>query len=330
MPVSPVITPSPGQGPHNYTTIVDQQGYVIGTVATTDGAQFGSISGESLFLYNGGGPPLTDGTPSQYTFDRQRSIQGKYITFVSITATVAGDTALTFSSAPKTIMPGQAIRISGAGAGAEWVYVTTTYVPSATATVIPLQNAVVNAGQNGARFEVFSDIGPGQSEVFPVGVPFHGLITYDDSVAKWYTAYGAGMDGYAPHYYTETVHGLFDGTNVQRQRGPSAFNAFNAQAVTIQSANTPTAIWTPATGKKFRLMGYWFSTTVAAGLVFHDLATVGTGGRLNIPSPIAAAAGVLQSPPLGNGILSGAANNKLWIDATAATTLTGFVWGTEE
>lgn len=129
-----------------------------------------------------------------------------------------------------------------------------------------------------------------------------------------------------------TAAGLYNPTvgNFDRVREITTFKPFNGQALTATSGNTPTSIWTPASGKKFRLMGYWFSLSAAAGLVFHDLATVGGGGVIPIPSPLAAAAGIVQSPPIGNGFLSATANNQLWIDATAAATVTGFVWGTEE
>lgn len=125
--------------------------------------------------------------------------------------------------------------------------------------------------------------------------------------------------------------GRYNGATVDRDRIANVFKPFNAQALTAQASNTPVSIWTPTTGKKFRLLGYWFSLTTAAGLVFHDLASQGGTGLLNVPSPIAAANGIVQSPPLGMGVLSAAANNQLWIDATTGTpSATGFVWGCEE
>jgi hypothetical protein len=127
------------------------------------------------------------------------------------------------------------------------------------------------------------------------------------------------------------VQAGYSGTSaVSFIRVANVFKAFNAQALTASSANTPTSIWTPAAGKKFHLMGYWFSLSAAAGLVFHDLASVGGGGLIPLPSPVLTAAGIVQTPPIGNGYLSAATNNQLWIDATAAATVTGFVWGIEE
>jgi hypothetical protein len=330
MAVTPVVTPSPNVGTHGYVTLVDAQGYVIGTVATSDGAQFGSISGESSFLYTSGGPVLASGVPSQFSFDRERAYVGKAQSpLVTITSTLVGDASIVFSVAPKTVMPGSALHLQGS-AQDEYVYVASTFVPSASATTIPLQSPVVNAGQTQAQWDVFSPWGPNGALFNPIGIGMTALAMPSANAYQMAAAQSAFSDNKTPSNVLETVPGLYDGSSVDRQRGPSIFKPFNAQAVAVSSANTPTAIWTPAAGTKFRLMGYWFSTTVAAGLIFHDLASVGSGGVMPIPSPVYAAAGVIQSPAIGNGVLSAAANNKLWIDATVATTLTGFVWGTEE
>jgi hypothetical protein len=330
MPVSPVITPSPNVGTHGYVTIVDQQGYVIGTISSSDGAQFGSVSGESQFLYNSGGPPLLDGSPSQFTFERTRSWLGKGQANGVITSTAVGDDHLTFSAPPKTLMRGQMVYISGSAT--EYVFVADSFIPSSTATVIPLSSPVVNAGNILARWDTFNVFGPGGFDFTPSGIALAALALQNAATGSTMTAANnANADANPTANILEVVPGLYTGSNqADRQRGPNTFRPFNAQAVTASTANTPTLIWTPASGKKFRLMGYWFSTINSAGLLFHDLASVGSGGLLNIPSPIAAAGGEIKSPPLGNGVISALANNKLWIDATSATTLTGFVWGTEE
>lgn len=333
MPVLPVITPSPGVGTHGYITIVDAQGYVIGTIASSDGAAFGSISGESQFLYTSGGPPLVTGEPSQLTFDRTRGYFGKNAATAPISSTAVGDMALTFSSAPKTIMPGMGLSLSNNGVNLEYVYVADypTFSVSSTAVTIPLKTPVVHSGQVTAIWDTFSSLGPNNQLFNPTGVGLQALAIVGSFASQLAAAVGAANDGVTPFNVLEVVQGLYNGTSVDRQRGPNVFKPFNAQAVTVSTANTPTSIWTPASGKKFRLMGYWFSTSVAAGLVFHDLAGIGGGGLMGCPSPLHAAAGVIQSPPeIKNGLVSGAINNQLWIDATAATTLTGFVWGTEE
>jgi hypothetical protein len=330
MPVSPVTTPSPNVGTHGYVTIVDQQGYVIGTIASSDGAQFGAISGESQFLYNSGGPLLANGVPSQFAFERTRSWMGKGQANGTITATVAGDTALAFTAAPKTLMPGQMVYISGSAT--EYVFVADSFVPSVSATAIPLSSPVVNAGNTLARWDTFNVFGPGGFDFTPTGIALYALALQNAATGSTMTAANnANADANPTANILEVVPGLYIGSGqADRQRGPNVFKQFNAQAVTAAASNTPTLIWTPASGKKFRLMGYWFSTTNAAGLLFHDLVASGGTGLLNIPSPIHAAGAVIQSPPLGNGVISGVANNKLFIDATAATTLTGFCFGVEE
>src|SRR5579859_974833 len=97
--------------------------------STSDGALATSIGEESLAVYNSGGPVLANGVPSQLAFDRLRSWLGKGSQTGAISATNVGDSSLTFSSAPKTIAPGQPIKLSGA-ALAEYVYVASSYVPS--------------------------------------------------------------------------------------------------------------------------------------------------------------------------------------------------------
>lgn len=94
------------------------------------------------------------------------------------------------------------------------------------------------------------------------------------------------------------------------------------QAVTITSETT---IWTPTSGKKFRLMGWSLTLSVAGYIIIRDN-TAGTVIAV-IPSGAGGAGGPIQ---LGNGILSAAANNVLTAQGSAAGTLTGMVWGMEE
>jgi hypothetical protein len=260
MPVTPVIVPSPGVGTH-------------GTIASSDGAQFGSISGESQFLYNSGGPPLLGGAPSQFTFERVRSWMGKGQQNGAITATAIGDMSLVFTAAPKTLMRGQIIYLGGGTT--EYVLVADSFVPSDTATTIPLSSPVVNAGHTSAQWDVFSIFGPGLNAMTLTGVGINGVALQSQTVSSTAgLAVNAAADATDVTNVLEIVPGLYTGQGqAERQRGPNVFKPFNAQA---------------------------------------------------------AAGGEIKSPPLGNGVISALANNKLWIDATSATTLTGFVWGTDE
>jgi hypothetical protein len=92
--------------------------------------------------------------------------------------------------------------------------------------------------------------------------------------------------------------------------------------VTINSIAT---VWTPTSGKKFRLLGGSISVSAAASVLFEDNA---------------AAAFVFRTPKLladtpynfdlGNGKLSATTNNVLKATGSANCTLVGTLYGTEE
>lgn len=111
------------------------------------------------------------------------------------------------------------------------------------------------------------------------------------------------------------------------QRVPSSPHSIASVAVT---AGTPQSIWTPAVGKSFRLMVYDVSLSVAGSIIFKDGPVGGPYVEIwrtpklvaNTPHPV--------PPGFGNGILSAAVNNQLWIDVTATGTVDGGVFGTEE
>lgn len=105
------------------------------------------------------------------------------------------------------------------------------------------------------------------------------------------------------------------------------FKPIKALAIT---AATPQAVWTPATGKRFRLLGFCVLPTVAnVGILFED-ATGGTNEFLRFP-PTAAVA-TAQVPVLVGpfGYLSTTINNALFLDVTITSTISGYVYGTEE
>lgn len=124
---------------------------------------------------------------------------------------------------------------------------------------------------------------------------------------------------------TGAFESRFNGASWDRSRTPTTFKVVAAVAA---SAGTGATVWTPTTGKKFRLMGYSLSTTANASLIFCDNAAANPIFR----TPLLAASGShgLGAADMGNGILSGTANNVLKVDASATTVITGTVWGTEE
>jgi hypothetical protein len=116
---------------------------------------------------------------------------------------------------------------------------------------------------------------------------------------------------------------VWNGVVITRQRSPSIFISLNAVSIAAE-----TTIWTPAAGKRFRLMGYQLSSgTVGGNVVLKD----NTAGATIMQLPFPAAAGVpLTSPVIGNGILSGAAGRVLTATGVATQTLSGYIFGCEE
>jgi hypothetical protein len=106
-------------------------------------------------------------------------------------------------------------------------------------------------------------------------------------------------------------------------RNADVFKVINAVAVA-----TETTIWTPAAGKKFRVMGFLLALSAGNGnVVLRD----NTAGAIIAVVPALTNVPVVPSPPeMGNGILSAAANNVLTATGIAASVLSGFVFGTEE
>jgi hypothetical protein len=101
----------------------------------------------------------------------------------------------------------------------------------------------------------------------------------------------------------------------------------NGAAFVSGTYAAPVAFWTPAAGKRFRLLGGFFSAAVApaSGIALCDNIAANEFMRL----PVFGANTPFTLPPLGNGFLSAAANNALVIGA-AGQTLTGVLFGTEE
>ena len=136
--------------------------------------------------------------------------------------------------------------------------------------------------------------------------------------------------------YQATAPGVADGDNVyllvdsggrlitKAQYRAVTFKVVDAVAVT---AGTPATVWTPASGKTVRLLGWALSSTAGAALEFQDSATPGT---VIAQTPLLAAAGVHNSPEIGDGVALAAADNALKLDVTANSTVSGMVFGVEE
>lgn len=113
-----------------------------------------------------------------------------------------------------------------------------------------------------------------------------------------------------------------NGLTLDMVRTASVFKPLTALAIA-----TETTIWTPTAGRKFRVMGFVLTSgTVGGNVTIKD----NTAGTTILVIPFGAAGTPIMSPPMGNGILSAAANNVLTATGTATQTLSGYVYGTEE
>ena len=99
------------------------------------------------------------------------------------------------------------------------------------------------------------------------------------------------------------------------------FVQLDAQSITHA---TPVDVYTPTSGKKFRVLGYNLSTTVAGAIQLED-----TTGVEFLRTPLLLAAAPFASGDMGNGYLSTAANNHLFLDVTVTGAVTGWI-GIEE
>ena len=114
----------------------------------------------------------------------------------------------------------------------------------------------------------------------------------------------------------------------QAFRTPTVFRPF---AAAVASVGTPVVAWTPATGQRFRLMGWSYTAGGTGAAVFKEASVAVSVGSL-WTNPAGAANVVVNSPPgLVNGILAASRNNPLVIDSTVAgITYTGTIFGAEE
>lgn len=120
---------------------------------------------------------------------------------------------------------------------------------------------------------------------------------------------------------TTSATTVWDTSGYSAARSPLVFKSASATVITSE-----TTVWTPAAGKKFRLMGFCLTQGVATGAVTLKDNTAGTT-IFTVPQNTLGAALCVQ---LGNGILSAAANNVLTATGVSTETITGTFFGLEE
>lgn len=116
---------------------------------------------------------------------------------------------------------------------------------------------------------------------------------------------------------------VYNGASWDRPRVPARLVNIAAQAIT---AGTPLTVWTPATGKKFRVLAFALSLSVAGSVILK----YGAANTEFLRTPTVAAGTGHTSPDLGMVGMPGAANDVLKIDVTATGSVSGYVLGTEE
>ncbi len=252
-----------------------------GAGSVGDGAAGGAIGEMALAVYNSGGPVLANGVPSQLAFDRLRSWLGKGSQSGTITSTNVGDNALTFSAAPRTILPGQPIKLSGASV-AEYVYVASSYVPGASATSIPLTSPVVNTGQNSAQWDVFSVAGPGSASITPAGTIMAVNVILDVASGNLYAQQG--------------FHGVTD------------VNVGGRVSTSIAAGITANTIVRGSSGRLARVL---VTTSGTNQLNIFDNASAPTGTIIGLVPANAAVGSIIDcQAPAANGItVAGNSNN---------------------
>jgi hypothetical protein len=177
-----------------------------------------------LGLFSADGPPDSTGKQQTSVPDKIASLQGKAVGGAStnITSTLAGDTNLVFSVAPKTIVPGQKIQLSvGAGNAVETVIVSSSYVPSSTATSIPLQYPVVTAGSTTAKWDVHAPLGPAGGLFLPtdIGVVSTALTDPGGSGQASIASYASGDNQSVPKFMGIVPYLLNGAGFSDKQRG---------------------------------------------------------------------------------------------------------------
>jgi hypothetical protein len=280
---------------------------------------------------------------------------------------------------PKTDASGNIITIPG-GTGTGATQVQGAAADGSAAVGNPVQIGGVDGG--GLAQALLTDtsgrpqvVGGGADQTARAGINPHIIAGYDVSTTNLRAVYCriASSDGDAPSsfvgLYTNSVPYLIGPTNAERGRTANAASGGTGTGLPgsgqmqidgslWQSVRTPsifktvtatavgnTTVWTPAAGKKFRLMRYRIEITNNASLAAAGIETIqltdGAGGTVIdafsafVNNAAATIMGAYTSEwmDLGNGYLSAAANNLLVVNlgtalATGVVRVTAV--GTEE
>ncbi len=246
-----------------------------------DGASLGALLALALMGYSSGGPPLASGVPSQLAWDRLRTWLGKGSQSSAVTVTATGDTSLTFTLAPKTLLPGQTLKLSG-GAASEYVYIADSFTPGASVTSVPLKSPVVVTGQTTAQWSIFNSAGPASGSVSPEGVLMIQETVFDAGTGNLYAKQGF--------------------------RGVQDVNVGGKSSTAIAAANAANTVVKGGAGRLARIL---VTSSGSNELDVFDNATTNSGTKIGIV-PAGAAVGTLidcQAPAFNGITVAGNAAN---------------------
>lgn len=117
-------------------------------------------------------------------------------------------------------------------------------------------------------------------------------------------------------------------TRISGQNGEIVYIATTFKGLSALDIGSIATAWTPASGKKFRLMGGSISVSAAGNVLFEDNAA--GAGNFVFRTPKLAADTPYTFVVGNNGKQSAAANNVLKATLSVAGTVTGTLWGTED
>ena len=311
------VTPFPIAG-----FVYNQERDVAGEL---DGATGSGTAVAAEYEWNGN-PPANGAVLANTQLDRARNLNGKGV----VAGTLANNplavnsTTLTLNAAPATLQPGQKILIDRAGVNPETNYVAKNYPFGSTTVPLQIATSFSHAQNATVEWDGHAPLGPGLNGFLPDGIGIEEEALWDPVSQKFYIERAATQDAASGQNIVLESVALYTGGGVfDRQRTPNIFKPQNAVALV---ASPGSGIWTPAAGKKFRLMRVVLTSSVAGNLVLTDA----SGGTVIAVIPvIAAGAGVPFD--LGNGYLSSTINNVLFaFNSGGAATISGTLVGIEE
>jgi len=285
-----------------------------------DGANGSGTAIAAEYMYNGM-------DPSNGSFDRARALQGKGRTTNTISSGgTVGSLSLTLSSVGG-LQPGSKILLYKnstfpAAGSFETVNVDLSYIPGST--TVPLASAIVlSLPHDRIDYDSFAPLGPQLNGFTPIGIELAEDCVFDPVTGLYFIERAATQDAMPSANIVAEAPVLFNGATMDRTRVPVVFKTLNAVAIGSEAT-----IWTPAGGKKFRVMGGIVSVGVAAGNVLLKDNTAGTTIFIIPKAPLDTP--IVLPANIANGILSAAANNVLTATGVATATLSGTIFGTEE